>query len=445
MCNENWSILWVTEITKGNSNVVPPLARVELDTAEPVAEVEHYRASLSRLAIIDFLLICRIACPGTPPEGEGEMAVNPIVAEIEADLRQTAAARLGMIGTIAAGYDNTSERLLGFLLSLSYEEMRIVTCDPWKRKCGGVPRNSFVIVKVNPNIAGSDDAILATRLILGRVTESVPTPVETDIQSTIFQVHKVQAIVDPLTNKELQWGALKATILGTYYDADGEIGFGNDVDTFLAAHTYEVYVPTDDQLATLINSFVPINSSVRVGSLRYTETPPPGKSLDVPVFVDPLDFIGRGSGNRTALFGKTRMGKSNAIKVIADTIFQTSANVSQLIFDPSGEYTYINPQDGTSLFALNTKTSVRYSLSPRIVPEEKKLGLSAPLPFKINFYDNPAVGHSLIASLFESVFAHRPPQYIRDVLEWEPPEPASIPSIQADPSRFNREWRELGI
>jgi hypothetical protein len=47
------------------------------------------------------------------------MAVNPIVAEIEADLRQTAAARLGMIGTIAAGYDNTSERLLGFLLSLS--------------------------------------------------------------------------------------------------------------------------------------------------------------------------------------------------------------------------------------------------------------------------------------------------------------------------------------
>jgi hypothetical protein len=163
------------------------------------------------------------------------------------------------------------------------------------------------------------------------------------------------------------------------------------------------------------------------------------------VFVDPLDFIGRGSGNRTALFGKTRMGKSNAIKVIADTIFQTSANVSQLIFDPSGEYTYINPQDGTSLFALNTKTSVRYSLSPRIVPEEKKLGLSAPLPFKINFYDNPAVGHSLIASLFESVFAHRAPQYIRDVLEWEPPEPASIPSIQADPSRFNREWRELGI
>jgi hypothetical protein len=372
------------------------------------------------------------------------MAANPIVAEIEADLRERAAAQLGIIGRIAAGYDNSSERLLGFLLSLSYEEMRIVTCDPWKRKCGGVPRNSFVIVKVNPNAAGPDDAILSTRLILGRVTESVPTPVETDIQSTIFQVHKVQAIVDPLTNKELQWGALKATILGTYYDDDGEIGFGNDVDTFLAAHTYEVYVPTDDQLAALVNSFVPKHSSVRIGSLRYTETPPPGKSLDVPVFVDPLDFIGRGSGNRTALFGKTRMGKSNAIKVIADTIFQTAANVSQLIFDPSGEYTYINPQDGTSLFALNSKLSVRYSLAPRAVPEEQNLGLNPPLALKINFFDNPVVGHALIGALFSSVFPHTS-GYIRDVLEWEPPDPNAIPSKQVDPSRFNREWRELGI
>ena len=366
------------------------------------------------------------------------------MAEIEADLREGVAAKLGTIGKLAAGYDNSSQRLLGFLLSLSYEEMRIVTCDPWKRKCGGVPRNSFVIVKVNPNVAGADDAILATRLILGRVTESVPTPVETDIQSTIFQVHKVQAIVDPLTNKELQWGALKATILGTYYDANGEIGFGNDVDTFLAAHTYEVYVPTDEQLSTLINSFVPQDSAVQIGSLRYTETPPPGKSLDVPVLVDPMDFIGRGSGNRTALFGKTRMGKSNAIKVIADTIFQTPADVSQLIFDPSGEYTYINPQDGTSLFALNSGKSVRYSLSPRVVPEEKNLGLSSPLPLKINFYDNPVVGHSLIASLFESVFT-RPPNYVRDILEWDPPDPGAIPSKTVDPSRFNREWRELGI
>lgn len=372
------------------------------------------------------------------------MSANPVEAAIEADLLVLPAAEVGAIAAMAARYDINSPRLLGFLLTLSYDEMRIVTCDPWKRKCGGVPRNSFVIVKVNPNAAGPNGAALATRLILARVTESVPTPVEADIQSTIFQVHKVQAILDPLTNKELQWGALRASILGTYYDDGHKIDFGNDVDTFLAAHSYEVYVPTDGELAALINSFVPSGSSVQIGSLRYTETPTPGKPLDVRVLVDPMDFIGRGSGNRTALFGKTRMGKSNAIKVIANTIFETPGDVSQLIFDPSGEYTYINDQDGTSLFALNSHRSVRYSLAPRLSTAEAALALNAPLPLKINFYAHPAVGHSLIAALFGSYFPNRP-NYVSDVLEWEPPEPATIPTRQADPSRFSRGWRELGI
>src|SRR5439155_14988647 len=166
-----------------------------------------------------------------------------------------------------------------------------------------------------------------------------------------------------------------------------------------------------------INSFVPQDGSVQIGSLRYTETPAPGKVLDIPVFVDPLDFIGRDSANRTALFGKTRMGKSNAIKIIADTIFQTPAQVAQLIFDPSGEYTFINDQDGTSLFALNCRRSVRYSLAPRLSAAEATLGLSAPLPLKINFYASPVVGHSLISALFESYFPNRIPIRLKQVAQ----------------------------
>jgi hypothetical protein len=372
------------------------------------------------------------------------MTINPVEAAIDADLLEHPAGEVGTIAAIAEKYDISSQRLLGFLLTLSYDEMRIVTCDPWKRKCGGVPRNSFVIVKVNPSATGPGEATLAARLILARVTESVPTPVEDEIRSTIFQVHKVQAILDPLTNKELQWGALKATILGTYYDDQGEINFGNDVDTFLAAHSYEVYVPTDEELAVLINSFVPSESVVCLGSIRYTETPSPGRPLDIPVLVDPMDFIGQGSANRTALFGKTRMGKSNAIKIIAESIFDTPADVAQLIFDPSGEYTYINDQDGTSLFALNSQRAVRYSLAPRPSAAETALGLTPPIPLKINFYADPGVGHALIAALFRSYFPN-PPNYVRDVLEWEAPEPTAIPAVQVDPSGYNRGWRELGI
>jgi hypothetical protein len=44
----------------------------------------------------------------------------------------------GLVARIARGYEvQSSQRLLGFLLSLDYDELRIVTCDPWKRKCGG--------------------------------------------------------------------------------------------------------------------------------------------------------------------------------------------------------------------------------------------------------------------------------------------------------------------
>ncbi len=370
---------------------------------------------------------------------------NPIEAAIKSDAQKSAAAVAGAVAKLALKYTLDSGRLLGFLLSLTYEEMRIVTCDAWKTKCGGVPRNSFAIIKANPMAAGAANAGLADRLILARITESVPTPVETDIQNTIFQVHKVQAILDPLTNKELQWGALRASILGTYYDDNGTIAFGNDVDTFLAPHSYEVYVPEATDLEMLINSFVKSDTPVRLGRLRFTETPTPATQAEVEVLVDPMDFVGRESGNRTALFGKTRMGKSNAIKLIADAIFAAPTQVAQLIFDPSGEYTYVNEQDGnSSLFSIHRSRSVRYSLSPRLSNDESALGLALPLPLKVDFYSSPTVGHSLIRSLFSSQFPNRP-NYISDVLEWEPPEPAQIPLKQADASRFARGWRELGI
>jgi hypothetical protein len=49
---------------------------------------------------------------------------------------------------------------------------------------------------------------------------------------------------------------------------------------------------------------------------------------------------------RTAMFGKTRLGKSNIIKLIAQSLIKTAAGlpeqnkktVDQLIFDIEGEY-----------------------------------------------------------------------------------------------------------
>jgi Helicase HerA, central domain len=323
--------------------------------------------------------------------------------------------------------------------------MNIVTCDPWKCKCGGVPRNSFVIAKLSPQQVDREDRHFCDRMILGRVTDSVPTPVERDIQSTVFEIHKVQAILDPFTQKELQWSALKASIVGTYYDTDqDQIAFGNDVDTFFAPHAYEVYVPAPDDLESLINSFVRADHAVQIGWLRYTETPPPMGYTSIPVRIDPDDFIGYGSGNRTALFGKTRMGKSNAIKVISDAVFQAAKPAAQLISDPSGEYTYINEQDGASLFYLHRDRSVRYSLSPRLPREEEEAGLERPRPLRVNFYQNVHLGHDLIRSLFSTRFRNRP-NYMVDVLEWDPVDPDEAPALTDDPSEHNRYWRSCRL
>jgi hypothetical protein len=368
---------------------------------------------------------------------------NPVLQAIESELDKSAPSKTGKLGTLVARYTPQSDRLLGFLLKLSYEDMRIVTCDVWKSKCGGVPRNSFVMVRLSqPALKGLPTA-MASQCILARVTESVPTPIDTEIQGTIFEVHKVQAILDPMTNKELQWAALQATTLGTYYDEAGEIEFGNDVASFLAPHSYEVYVPTDEDLGTLINSFVRTSKPLVIGTLRFTETPPVEGKGNIDVLVDPEDFIGQESGNRTALFGKTRMGKSNTIKVIADTILKSDRQVAQVIFDPSGEYTYLNEQDNTSLYSLHAKKCVRYSLNPRLPAGEAGKGFEVPEELRVNFFENPILGHSLLRSQFAVEFPSRP-NYILPLLDWEPVDPSQSPPA-TDQSAFNRYWRTMGL
>ena len=165
--------------------------------------------------------------------------LDPIQTALENDEASVIAqhsAPTGPIGELVMSCRATANNLLGFVLAMSYDEATIVTCDAWKRKCGGVPKNSFVIIRLNPLVAKlSSEETPRPALILARIIEPVATPLTVEQQQTIFTIHKVQAIVDPYTNAELQWGALKAAILGTYYDDnDSQITFGNDIDYTLS-------------------------------------------------------------------------------------------------------------------------------------------------------------------------------------------------------------------
>jgi hypothetical protein len=380
------------------------------------------------------------------------MKSNPITVDLD---EQVASARRsvtqGPIASIAAQYDiETSDRLFGLLLKFDFEASHIVTCDPWKRKCGGVPRGAFILLKLDSNLIGEEERENADRLILARIVDEAPTPVDMQTQQMLFQAHKLQSVLDPLTKKDLQWSGLKASIIGTYYDAEkvGKkvIEFGNDVDSYFAAFCYVAYMPTSEDLENLINAFVDPKYAVEIGYLRYTETLSPHKSAPVRIKINPQDLVGElQSAQRTANFGKTRFGKSNSEKINAQAIFASGLPVAQLFIDPSGEYTYINPQDKTSLFALNRDTSIRYALKRRILSdEEKAIGLTKPAPLAVNFYQHPDVGHQLVVSLWSTV-NQTMPGYMRPILDWDPLPPDQAPKKSDDPSGHNHYWRTMGL
>lgn len=239
----------------------------------------------------------------------------------------------GPLARMLAKYNWRSPRLLGYLLSMDYDKLTVLTCDAWKLKCGGVPRNCYIIVKLNADAAGLAGSARRTQsfLVFARISQTTTTPVALESLSTLFEIHKLQTRVDPFTNAELQWGALEALILGTYYEKDDnsgdqpEIGFGSDVDNFLSPHFYEAYVPRKEELEMLINSSVARRQPVEIGRLRYTETEMLRQKRYVKVCISPLDFV----ASRSGLFGKTRLGKSNLVKLILKAMLDSDLPVAK--------------------------------------------------------------------------------------------------------------------
>ena len=115
---------------------------------------------------------------------------DSISQELEDQLVAGTPAGKGIITPMATKYTLDSDRLLGLLLKFDFAESHIVTCDPWKRKCGGVPRGSFVLFRVDNRAVDPEDRTFCDRLIIARITDAVPTPVEGHVQQTLFQVHK---------------------------------------------------------------------------------------------------------------------------------------------------------------------------------------------------------------------------------------------------------------
>ncbi|MBB3230124.1 ATP-binding protein [Halomonas stenophila] len=295
-------------------------------------------------------------------------------------------------------------RFVGYVLDLGFDNATIITSDPFKKAVGGVPRGSFLIMAPD-SLEG-----MPPHFSLLRVNAAAPTPLSRDVQQTYFELHKKSMPdLDIWTKGELQWGALSADVLGMFFpdpsDA-GNIMFSGDVNNIVSAHRYKVYAPTEALLRIIVNGTVRQENQFPIGKLRLTECSLPfanSHPVDTNVCVSTNDF----RGFRTAMFGKTRLGKSNVVKIIAQSILETNEDdnsVGQLIFDINGEYANDNPQDGNkSLRSAYPNRCEVYALTPRPNTPSK--------PLKLNFYEQPDSCISILKTLLEQ--ANQTAQYVR--------------------------------
>lgn len=348
----------------------------------------------------------------------------------------------------------------GYVMELGYDSGVVITNDYYKLRVGGLPKNCFLLIRpsplqdlVKPDDESAEDVSTPTRrgqlgqglfdlprrtspasplsphLILARVIEPAATPLAQDVARTYFEMRKTHAPeIDVFTRGELQWGAMRVSVLGTFFDhpdpsRDPPIVFGGDVQNFLSPHLYSVHMPPPGVLQELINAFVDPDTRRPIGSVRLAESLPGGAGSRVSVYVSPSDFIGA----RTALFGKTRTGKSNTVKVIAQMVLDAGGgggvNVGQVIFDLNGEYAYRNEQDHTCLYDLYSDRCVRYSLRPRLPAGVR--------PLKADFFGDLRLGHRIITELFRQQEG-QPPDYMKAFFEWEPLPESEVRTLERD-------------
>lgn len=322
-------------------------------------------------------------------------------------------------------------RFVGYVLDIGYDTVTLITSDPYKINVGGVPRNSLLIMVPSERPKG-----MPPHFTLLRVLDAAPTPLSAEVQQTYFELQKKSMPeLDVFTQSELQWGALKAAVLGMFYPdptAMDVVEFAGDMNNFVSAHKYRVFAPDDELLDLVVNALVPGDNRFAIGELRLTESrlPLPTAPLPVvPVHVSTTDFM----GTRTAMFGKTRLGKSNVVKLIAQSLIETtteSRNAGQLIFDVDGEYANDNPQDdSTSLASAYPGRCVVYALTKKEKTKSR--------PLRLDFYEHPDSSHRIIASLLKET-GRDTSDYIRSFLAADIPPIESLKELQPSEERRSR-------
>jgi hypothetical protein len=298
---------------------------------------------------------------------------------------------------------------VGGIYQLDFDTALVLTADIWKHEAGGVPPFCFLLATAQRRDPESD-AVDDDEVLLLRVDSVASLAQERDLLAVREEalrealvagrsadVSEVMFGLDPYTRERISFTGLQCSILGTFYedrsDGTARLAWGSDIDNFYASSTYRVYKPHGEVLSRIASYARPADADtairVPIGVVRYASTRRRAETAghaDSIVEVNIMDFIGQ----KTGMFGMTRMGKSNTMKTIATQVFIAAAKsgrlVGQLVFDPQGEYANINTQDRTALAAIGDDhvRIYRFGQVPAEQPHVRPLG--------INFFDEQQIG-----------------------------------------------------
>lgn len=279
---------------------------------------------------------------------------------------------------------------IGGVYRLDYGTATVLTDDHRKTVAGGIPLGAFLLAAAT-KATESGLVLDEEEIVLLRVKGTAGLFNERSLEETRAAVVRdsieldqpFESVADPLTRAELQQSAFECEVLGTFYMEGPDIVFGSDIENVVSSARYRTYLPGAEVLSWLASYPNRTNEGLVIGKVRLSSTrrlATKSQIADADVRIDIEDFISK----KTAVFGMTRTGKSNTIKMLVTAISRYASEkkeaIGQLIFDPQGEYANPNPQDGTALRLLGDDSSqvAIYKMDPKSGDPMEK-------PLRINF------------------------------------------------------------
>ena len=189
---------------------------------------------------------------------------------------------------------------------------------------------------------------------------------------------------------------LECSVLGTFIDeGDSRYRFAEDIANYYSVNQLMVWKPDATTLDLIVNhqhrtNDIPIaNRATKIGRTRFAAAElEHGTKVDFRI--NPTDIMKR----RTVYFGMSRSGKSNGLKIVAESIYRLRQEnpdhrIGQVIFDLSGEYAQDNYQDGKGLHRVHETIGLprqpevaTYGLIPVGWDPDRKV-------MKLNFFGDP--------------------------------------------------------